>query len=45
MNAMSLPLVENERKQLPLNAAPVHGVPAIAEGGARGPSLLTRGFQ
>ena len=41
MRAVWLPLAENERKQLPDNAAPVEGVPAIAEGGARGPALLT----
>ena len=41
MRAVWLPLVENERKRLPDNAAPVQGVPAIAEWGARGPSLMT----
>ena len=41
MRAVWLPLVEDERKQLPDNAAPVQGVPAIAEGGTRGPSLMT----
>ena len=40
MRAVWLPLVEDERKRLPEdNAAPVQGVPAIAEGGTRGPSL------
>lgn len=41
MRAVWLPLVEDERKQLPDHAAPVQGVPAVAEGGARGPSLMT----
>ena len=41
MRAVWLPLVEDERRRLPDNAAPVHGVPAIAEGGAGGPSLMT----
>jgi len=41
MRAVWLPLVEDERKRLPDNAAPVQGVPAIAEGGTRGPSLMT----
>ena len=42
MNVVQLPLVEHEGSTSPINAAPVHGVPMIAEGGARGPSLTTR---
>lgn len=41
MSAVLWSLVADERKRLPVDAAPVHGVPAIAEGGARGPSLTT----
>ena len=41
MRAVWLPLVEDERKRLPVDTAPVQGAPAIAEGGARGPSLMT----
>ncbi len=41
MSEVQLPLVEEEGTQLPINAAPTHGVPAIAEGGTRGPSLMT----
>lgn len=41
MSAVLSPLAEDERKRLPINAAPVHGVPAIAEGGTRGSSLIT----
>lgn len=41
MNAVSLPLAENEWKQLPVNTAPVHGVPAIAEGAPGAPPCMT----
>ena len=41
MRAVWLPLVEDERKRFPDNAAPVEGVPAIAEGGTGGPALMT----
>ena len=42
MRAVWLPPVEDERKRLPEdNAAPVQGVPTIAEGGTGGPSLMT----
>lgn len=41
MSAVLLSLVAEERKRLPVDAAPVHGAPAIAERGARGPSLTT----
>ncbi len=41
MSEARLPLVEHEGTQGPINAAPTHGVPAIAEGGTRGPSLMT----
>jgi hypothetical protein len=41
MSAGMSPLVVNEGKRSPVTAAPAHGVPAIAKGGARGPSLMT----
>lgn len=41
MRAVWLPLVEDERERSPDNAAPVQGVPAIAERGTKGHSRTT----
>ncbi len=41
MSTLLVPLVAHEGTQLPINAAPTHGVPAIAERGTRGSSLMT----
>lgn len=41
MNAVGLSLVAHEGKRSAINAAPSEGVPAVAQEGARGPSLMT----
>ena len=43
MSQVVLPLVEDGRKTLTTQDSADHGVPAIAEGGARGPSLKSVG--
>lgn len=40
MSTVLEPLVEHEGTQAPRTAAPTRGVPAIADRGARGPSLM-----